>query len=171
MSIFDFVKNAGERLLGRETDSEAPTEPNIPLGTKEAPAKAPAMTLSAGKLHMHLEKLGLAPDDLSVSFREGVVEVSGTVSQPADREKVILALGNVEGVSQVVDSLTLEGDAPEPTFHTVQPGDTLSKIAKTHYGDPMKYPVIFDANRPMLKDPDKIYPGQVLRIPEIADED
>lgn len=171
MSIFDFVKNAGERLLGREVDVDAPTEPeipNVPRATSESPAKAPAMTVSAGKLHMRLEELGLAPEDLSVSFREGVVEVNGTVSTPADRERIILALGNVEGVSQVVDALTLEGEAPEPTFYTVQPGDTLSKIAKQHYGDAMKYPMIFEANRPMLKDPDKIYPGQVLRIPDLG---
>ena len=59
---------------------------------------------------------------------------------------------------------------PEPaaTFYTVVSGDSLSKIAKKHYGDASKYPVIFDANRPMLKDPDKIYPGQVLRIPPAA---
>jgi nucleoid-associated protein YgaU len=49
--------------------------------------------------------------------------------------------------------------------HTVVKGDTLSKIAKAQYGDAMKDPVIFEANRPMIEDPDKIYPGQVLRIP------
>ena len=53
----------------------------------------------------------------------------------------------------------------EAQFHTVVSGDSLSKIAKHFYGDPMKYPVIFEANKPMLADPDKIYPGQVLRIP------
>ena len=46
-------------------------------------------------------------------------------------------------------------------------GDSLSKIAKEHYGNAMKYPVIFEANKPMLEHPDKIYPGQVLRIPAI----
>ena len=44
-------------------------------------------------------------------------------------------------------------------------GDTLGKIAKNYYGNAMKYPVIFEANKPMLTHPDKIYPGQVLRIP------
>lgn len=58
---------------------------------------------------------------------------------------------------------------PEATLYTVQSGDSLSKIAKVHYGDAMKYPVIFKANQPMLKDPDKIYPGQVLRIPPLGD--
>ena len=56
---------------------------------------------------------------------------------------------------------------PEGTYYEVKKGDTLSKIAKAQYGDAMKYPQIFEANRPMLKDPDKIYPGQVLRIPPL----
>ena len=46
-------------------------------------------------------------------------------------------------------------------------GDNLSKIAKKFYGDANKYPVIFEANKPMLKDPNKIYPGQNLRIPPL----
>ena len=52
-------------------------------------------------------------------------------------------------------------------FYTVVSGDTLGKIAERFYGDWSKYPTIFDANTPMLKDPDLIYPGQVLRIPPI----
>ena len=47
----------------------------------------------------------------------------------------------------------------------MKPGDTLSKIAKQFYGEPNKYSAIFEANKPMLKDPDEIYPGQMLRIP------
>jgi nucleoid-associated protein YgaU len=56
---------------------------------------------------------------------------------------------------------------PEATFYTVKKGDYLSKIAKEVYGDASKYNVIFEANKPMLKDPDLIYPGQVLRIPPL----
>lgn len=165
MSIFDFVKNAGEKLRAA-IDPDAPTQPDhAPSAgvTEEAP-----MTVTAGKLHMHLENTGLAPEDLSVSFRDGVATVKGTVSSASDREKIILALGNVEGVAQVDDRLTVEEEAREPVFHTVQPGDTLSKIAKEHYGDAMKYPVIFEANQPLLTDPDRIYPGQVLRIPDLG---
>ncbi len=54
---------------------------------------------------------------------------------------------------------------PTSVFYTVQSGDTLSKIAKAHYGDANAYHAIFEANKPMLKHPDKIFPGQVLRIP------
>ena len=78
-----------------------------------------------------------------------------------------LALGNVNGVSQVDDGIVVEATEPESILYTVKSGDTLSKIAKEHYGNAMKYMVIFEANKPMLTDPDKIYVGQVLRIPEI----
>ena len=77
----------------------------------------------------------------------------------------MLAVGSVAGVAGVDDQIVVEAPEPEATFYTVVSGDTLSKIAKEHYGDAMKYPVIFEANRPMLTDPDKIYVGQVLRIP------
>ena len=79
------------------------------------------------------------------------------------REKVILAVGNVEGVAEVED----ESDEPA-VFHTVEKGDNLSKIAKKYLGSANRYPEIFEANKPMLSHPDKIYPGQVLRIPQDA---
>lgn len=63
------------------------------------------------------------------------------------------------------DEITVTNPEPEATFHVVQSGDTLSKISKDVYGDPMKYNTIFEANKPMLEHPDKIYPGQTLRIP------
>ena len=78
-------------------------------------------------------------------------------------------MGNVNGVQQVVDNLVVAEPEKESVFYTVKSGDSLSKIAKNHYGNAMKYPVIFEANKPMLKDPNKIYPGQVLRIPELED--
>jgi nucleoid-associated protein YgaU len=83
----------------------------------------------------------------------------------AAKEKAVLLVGNTRGVAQVDDRIEVEEKQPEVTMHTVASGDSLSKIAKQYYGDPMKYPVIFEANKPMLKDPNKIYPGQVLRIP------
>ena len=85
-----------------------------------------------------------------------------------DKEKLVLACGNVRGIAEVDEDLEVEQKAPEATMYTVKSGDSLSKIAKQHYGDASKYPRIFEANRPMLSDPDKIYPGQVLRIPPAA---
>ena len=84
------------------------------------------------------------------------------------REKVILAAGNVNGVAGVEDNMTVDLSQPPAQFYTVVKGDTLSKIAKQFYGNANEYPRIFEANRPMLSHPDKIYPGQNLRIPPKA---
>src|SRR5262249_2182580 len=86
-------------------------------------------------------------------------------------EKVVLAVGNVEGIARVEDRLEGSNPQPEARYYTVVKGDTLSKIARAQYGEANKYPQIFEANKPMLKDPDKIYPGQVLRIPRAAPND
>ncbi|MCK4762727.1 MAG: peptidoglycan-binding protein LysM [Candidatus Aminicenantes bacterium] len=114
-----------------------------------------------------VQKLGLDVEDLDVKFEDGTVKVGGAVKTQEDREKVILALGNVSGVGRVDDSLDVGDGADEAVFYMVKPGDSLSKIAKVHYGNAMKYPEIFEANKPMLSDPNKIYPGQVLRIPKL----
>ena len=91
----------------------------------------------------------------------------GKVTDQATRERVILALGNVQGVARVDDRIEVAEPAPEAVLYTVQSGDSLSKISLAHYGDAMKYMVIFEANQPMLENPDLIYPGQVLRIPPL----
>ena len=92
-----------------------------------------------------------------------MVKVSGGSLSAEEREKVILAVGNVEGVASVEDEA-----ATDAIFHTVEKGDTLSAIAKKTLGSANRYPEIFEANKPMLSHPDKIYPGQVLRIPQDA---
>ncbi len=161
MSLFSFVKEAGEKLLG--LDNDEPEAADVP---EVKPAGA---NTSAATLHLMLTKYELAPDDLSIGYADGVVTVHGTANSAEQREKIILAVGNVHGVSQVDDRMNLEGDAPDPAFYTVERGDTLSGIAKAQYGNAMKYMVIFEANRPLLDDPDRIYPGQVLRIPPLED--
>ena len=80
----------------------------------------------------------------------------------------MLALGNVTGVAQVDDDITTKTGGPESSYYTVEKGDSLWKIADTHYGDGSKYTEIFEANKPVLKDSDKIYPGQMLRIPPLT---
>ena len=88
----------------------------------------------------------------------------------ATRQKLAMIVGNVKYIDAVDDS-GLSGVQPQtrqPKVHEVQSGDTLSSIAKKHYGDANEYQKIFAANQPMLKDPDEIYPGQVLIIPEQA---
>ena len=107
--------------------------------------------------------------DLFVDVEDDKVTVHGEVDTQEEKEKVVLILGNVEGVATVDDRLTVANPEPEAQFYEVKKGDSLSKIAKQFYGDPMKYPVIFEANKPMLKDPNLIYPGQKLRIPPVEE--
>ncbi|MCB1883879.1 MAG: peptidoglycan-binding protein LysM [Geminicoccaceae bacterium] len=123
---------------------------------------------SPDALKKEVSDLGLKVDGLDVAVDGDKVKVTGKAPDQATREKVMLALGNVEGVSSVEDDIKTDKQEPESRTRTVQKGDTLSKIAKEAYGDAGKYPVIFEANKPMLKDPDKIYPGQLLRIPPIG---
>lgn len=148
MGLFSFLKNKGAKLFGKKEEEV----------TKEV-----ALT-KAEKLKAEIERLGLPVDDLCIELGETVI-ISGETPTSETREKIILALGNVDGVANVEDGLTVTNPAPEAQFYTVQSGDSLSKISKAVYGDPMKYNDIFEANKPMLEHPDKIYPGQVLRIP------
>ena len=113
-------------------------------------------------------ELGFEVDGLDIRFDDGLATISGKVADQATRERIILAVGNVDGVETVDEEIEIGADSEESQMHVVQSGDTLSAIAKEYYGDAMKYPAIFEANKPMLKDPDLIYPGQVLRIPADA---
>ncbi len=163
MGLIDFVKNAGQKLFG---DSEAEKrKAEMAQAESAAAAQAAANRRRAAALVNLVQGLGFAIDDLSVRVDNGVARVSGKTKDQATREKVVLAVGNTAGIEQVDDRLEVSRTEPEAAYYTVQSGDTLSKIAKAHYGNAMKYPVIFEANRPMLAHPDKIYPGQVLRIP------
>ncbi len=103
--------------------------------------------------------------DLNVEHDGERVVLKGKAKTRAEAEKAIVAAGNTPGVGEVESHIDIEDEPAQSNFYTVKSGDTLSKIAKEFYGDAMKYPVIFEANKPMLSDPDKIYPGQTLRIP------
>ena len=156
MGLFSFIKNAGAKVFG------------IGKTTAEEAADATALAKQkATKLSNAVETLGFKVQDLNIEVNGDNATVWGQADSQATREKVILVLGNTEGIATVDDRMTVEIPEPEAQFHTVVKGDYLSKIAKKYYGDAMKYPVIFEANKPMLTDPDKIYPGQVLRIPNL----
>lgn len=157
MGLFSFVKEAGEKLFGGSQAQAA--------GTAADPAAANAKAGDA--IRNYIVALKLAPPDLAVSFdaAASTVTVSGTAPDQATKEKILLAAGNVAGVAEVKDEMSVATPAAEARFHTVVRGDTLSAIAKQYYGNANKYPAIFEANKPMLSHPDKIYPGQVLRIP------
>lgn len=152
MGLFSFLKNAGKKT--RENNAEEAAEA--------------ADRVMEKKLIEVFYEYKLPVDEFSVEVEEDVVTVYGTAESQADKEKAILTIGNVRGIASVDDRISVVTPEPEAAFYEVKGGDSLSKIAKAHYGDPMKYNAIFEANKPMLSHPDKIYPGQVLRIPNLG---
>lgn len=143
MGIWNFIKSAGKA---------------IGIGEDEAPA--------ATMLKQEVADLGLDASGVEIETDGDKVKVSGKSVTQELREKIVLAVGNVAGVATVEDAIEVDEPAPEAVFHTVDKGDTLWAVAKKAYGNGSKYMKIFEANKPMLSDPDKIYPGQVLRIPQ-----
>ncbi len=115
-------------------------------------------------LEKEVADLGL-DGDINVEVEGDTVRIAGAAPSQEAREKLILAAGNVLGVAKVEEDISVASSEPEANFHTVVKGDTLWKISEKAYGNGARYQAIFEANRPMLSDPDKIYPGQVLRIP------
>jgi nucleoid-associated protein YgaU len=167
MGLFSFLKNAGSKIFNTAAKTTTTTTaPNVdPEATRRAEEIARRQKLIV--LRGVVNSLGLDVEDLDISYNDDTVTVYGSVDSQSDKEKIILALGNVAGVAAVDDRMTVDKPEPEAVFYEVKRGDSLSKIAKAHYGNAMKYKAIFEANQPMLKDPNKIYPGQVLRIPAL----
>lgn len=165
MGIFSFAKDIGDKIFNRDDEKhEANTQTNADANS----AKEPSAQSVANLLLRRIQQQNLSIDNLKVKYdgATDTAEISGTAKTQADREKAIIAIGNVQNVAKVVDSIDVEQDAPESTMYTVKSGDSLSKIAQEVYGSANDYMKIFEANKPMLSDPDKIYPGQVLRIPK-----
>lgn len=162
MALWQFVKDAGKSVLGK-AEAATPTAPAAP--EKAAPeAAAPSDTdRKVAALKAELRALDMDGGDVHLRLRGDTVILETKEATREQMEKLILAVGNIEGIANV------EADLPDaekaPVFHTVAKGETLSAIAKQHLGNANKYHAIFEANRPMLSDPDEIYPGQVLRIP------
>lgn len=153
MALFNFIKTAGMAVKAMREKFDGDDE------------KEQAEKQAAKEIAEQADNLGLG-GDYRVLVEGETVKLKGKVPDQETLEKVILAAGNVEGVAAVDTSeIEAEDDKDVSAFYTVEKGDTLSKIAKEYLGDAMRYPEIFEANRPMLSDPDKIYPGQVLRIP------
>ena len=148
MSFFDiFKRDKGKEVFKENADAKARAE----------------------AIRNEIKRLGL-PGDIHVEVDGAQVKVTGDVPDEATRQKLAVIVGNMRHVESVDDSGLAGGDrnAPQPKIHEVQSGETLSAIARKYYGDANAYNRIFEANRPMLKDPDEIYPGQVLLIPEDA---
>jgi LysM repeat protein len=159
MSLFAFIKDVGDKLFGEKSTEK--TSENTAETTIDEKTKAEAAIAET------IHDLDLKVENLCVSLDGDIAIISGKSMDQSTREKVILVVGNTMGIAMVDDQMDVEEKAPEAQFHTVAKGDTLGKIAKQYYGNAMKYPEIFEANKPMLKDPDRIYPGQVLRIPTL----
>ncbi|CAA9494176.1 MAG: hypothetical protein AVDCRST_MAG39-1036 [uncultured Sphingomonadaceae bacterium] len=157
MGLFDFFKrDKGKKLFQENAAAEA----------------------KAQAIRQEIARLGL-PGNITVAVEGSRVKVGGSVPDEATRRKLMVITGNVQGIDSVDDQMQPQQPAPAaqggaaptapsapPRVHTVESGDSLSKIAKQYYGDPNQYPKIFQANTPMIKDPDEIYPGQVLLIPD-----
>ncbi|GAA5089621.1 peptidoglycan-binding protein LysM [Paenalcaligenes hermetiae] len=148
MSVFSFLKNVGAKILG--SSDTTPATPD--------------------ELKKELAKHQLDAEGIEVQVDGDKVTVTGPAASTEQAEKIVLALGNTMGVSSVENKLDVAQPAAEARMYTVKSGDTLWKIAEEMYGkgNGAKYNVIFEANTPMLSHPDKIYPGQVLRIPELG---
>jgi nucleoid-associated protein YgaU len=147
MGLFDFAKKVGAKIFGASEAQAAP----------------------ADELKKEAAKHGLDTSNVNVEVKGDKVVLTGSAMSTEEAEKIILAMGNTMGVAQIENKLAVNDAVTASKMYTVAKGDTLWKIAETNYGKGKggQYNVIFEANRPMLSHPDKIYPGQVLRIPPL----
>jgi nucleoid-associated protein YgaU len=168
MGLFSFIKEAGEKLFGGK-DVEAAAA-NAASNPAAQPTLDELNTKAAHAIRDYIETQKLGAVGLFVLFdgASGKVTVQGEVPTQEAFEKVTLCCGNVASVKEVENLMSVAAPADEAQYHDVVRGDTLSAIAKKFYGNANKYPAIFEANKPMLSHPDKIYPGQKLRIPPLA---
>jgi nucleoid-associated protein YgaU len=167
MGLLSFFKDAGEKLFGKGQAQAAQQA----ASADPSPEKiAAANTAAASAIETYIRSMNLDATGLTVEYdgASSAVTVRGIAPDQATREKIVLCCGNVAGVASVNDQLTVEVPVEESKYYTVKSGDTLSKIAKEFYGNANAYMQIFEANKPMLSHPDKIYPGQNLRIPPAA---
>ena len=142
MGLLSFAKNIGKKIFGSE---------------EEAPEK----------LKKHIEEDNPGISNLQVDVKDGVATIKGETDDPSALEKVILMAGNALGIGEVrADEVKAPAQTIEVEYYEIKKGDSLWKIAKNVYGDGNKYPKIFEANKEVIKDPDLIFPGQMIRIPK-----
>ena len=143
MGLFDFAKDIGKKIFGNNDDA-------------------------GEKLKQHIEEDNPGVSDLEIKVDGDTAIIKGEADSPEAMEKAVLMVGNAMGISNVEAS---ELDYPETEtviesqFYIIKEGDTLWGIAKAFYGNGAKHELIFAANREVIKDPDKIFPGQKIRIP------
>jgi hypothetical protein len=166
MGLLSFPRDAGEKLLqaGPARENAEAQVPDSPINLYERQhAMERALIDYMTDLNLPVAGLTLAYDAATAT-----VTLSGSAPDQATREKIILCCGNVDGVAEVADRISISGtSAPASQWYTVGGGDSLATIAEKVYGDAGKAAALLQANQPMLTDADKTYPGQVLRIPKI----
>lgn len=141
MGLFDFVADLGKKIFGGDDDP-------------------------AEKIQESVEEDNPGVTDLKVTFEDGVVQLSGSAASAEALEKAVLLAGNIQGVTEVnIDAMDAPAPEPEVKYYTIEKGDTLWKVAQEAYGSGNDYQKLFEANKEVIKDPDKIYPGQKIRIP------
>ncbi len=141
MGLLSFAKSIGKKLFNHEAEA-------------------------AEKITSYIEDDNPGVNNLQVTVEDGVVSLSGEAKNAEALEKAVLMAGNVDGVSEVkYDNVTAPPAEEKIEFYEIVSGDTLSGIAKKFYGKSSVYMRIFEANREVIKDPDKIYVGQKIRIP------
>ena len=126
MGLWNFVKGSGKKLFG---GGEEPT-------------------LDGAALQDEISELGLDASGMEITVDGDTVKVSGDAVSQEMKEKIIMAVGNVKGVSAVEDSVPSAG---EPVFHTVEKGDTLWAISSKTLGNVSRYNEIFEANKPIFR--------------------
>lgn len=154
MGLFDFVADIGKNVFG--------------VGDADA----------AEQIKQNIEANNPGVSDLSVSLDGDVCTIGGSCESMEAAKKVVLMAGNMKGVGSVNGTglnapqpiQTVAEEAPaaeaEEEYYTIVSGDTLGGIAKKFLGSAGRYPEIFEANREVIEDPDKIFPGQKIRIPQ-----
>ncbi len=176
MGMFDFIASAGEKLASTVSGDDAGASINDSVEVTQDRLD----TLRTESIVRNLAALDIDGEQVTVAVKGEVATLEGTAPSQEALEKLVLCAGNQHGISSVDCHLTTpepasQPDGAEPTssaaqmpnFYTVKSGDTLGTIAQEQYGNASKYTAIFEANKPMLKDPDHIYPGQALRIPAL----
>jgi nucleoid-associated protein YgaU len=144
MGLWDFVKDAGKALGIGEAEAATPPAPEA--------------------LKKEIGDLGLKAEGLDVKVDGDTVKVTGRAPSQEEREMIILAAGNVAGVSRVEEKIdTPEPETKAPVFHTVVKGDTLWKIATASYGDGKQWQRIASANPGLT--PATLKAGQTIMIP------
>jgi nucleoid-associated protein YgaU len=169
--MFDFMSSAGENEITAKVEV----------------SQDRLNELRQQNISKSIAQLDIDGEQIKVAVKGDVATLTGTAPSQEAMEKIVLCAGNQHGIGKVDCHIDVAAATAAPakaqggasqqapaeaaqsasTFYTVKSGDTLGKIAASVYGDAGKYPVIFAANQPMLKDPNKIYPGQSLRIPPL----